>query len=52
MASVEDWQKYMNVLHELAWIEDDLRWWANSQATNEVKNVVKDILFERLGSYA
>lgn len=45
MATIEDWQKYINLLHEFALIEDDLRYAArflgNDYAT--------DVLWEHFG---
>lgn len=46
MATLSDWNAYMNVLHELALVEDDLR----DVAPYELAETAAErILFERFG---
>lgn len=48
MASVADWNKYMNLLHELALVEDDLR--EGTRRNGEQAHMLAArILFERFG---
>lgn len=53
MATLSDWNAYINLLHELALVEGDLREWATTDAVgdeNEGKRLLaSDILFERFG---
>ena len=56
MATVEDWNKYINVVHELALIEDDLRAVAalyrvhpQDVADRLTVGAAERILFERFG---
>lgn len=44
---VEDYTKYIGILHELALIEDDLRAASYSSATATSRALAKRILFER-----
>lgn len=50
MASVNDWNKYLNVVHELALIEDKLR---TVQAENNVEthNLVTYLLYAHFEVY-
>lgn len=53
MATRGEWIKYINVLHELALVEDDLREYASREgfddATIATELMAGDILFERFG---
>lgn len=55
MATIENWQKYINLLHEMALIEDDLRQQAikHSMGVNDWEDgkidLARVILFERFG---
>jgi hypothetical protein len=50
MATIEHWNAYMNLLHEHALVEDDLRDEAVSEWTNhDTRAVARTILFERFG---
>lgn len=50
MATIEDWNKYYNLLHELALIEDDLR--EVQPGVGYAAEIAKDILWERFGVQA
>lgn len=47
MATLSDWNAYMNVLHELALVEDDLRYAAQDEGY--ACDMALRILFERFG---
>lgn len=47
MASIEQWNKYMAVVEEIAYIEDDLRTASYSSANATSRALAKRILFER-----
>lgn len=54
MASINDWNKYINLLHDLAYVEDDLRKaHAVSNGSDSydagVQWLAGTILFERFG---
>lgn len=50
MATVDDWNKYINLLHELALVEDDLRA-ARDGAEGDTLAVefAERVLYERFG---
>lgn len=50
MATIQDWQKYMNLLHELALVEDDLRHVVQvHHDLPRAQEIASRILFERFG---
>lgn len=52
MATIEHWQKYMNLLHEHALVEDDLRKAQQDGGTGDYfqdYQLAVRILFERFG---
>ena len=48
MATIEDWNKYVNVVHELALVEDDLRTTARN-GNQRASAFAQQVLFERFG---
>ena len=51
MASVNDWNKYLNVLHELAQVEDRLRFEQANAKDQEARNILTHILYVNFGVY-
>lgn len=49
MATIHDWNKYMNLLHEMALVEDDLRQIVDSGDDGGWNGGAAHILFERFG---
>lgn len=47
MATIHDWNKYQNLLHELALVEDDLRTVASETTHYDAHAVAERILYER-----
>lgn len=47
MATVNDWNKYINAVHELALVEDDLRTILATSNVPAVRLVVDVVLYER-----
>lgn len=47
LATLSDWNAYMNVLHELAQVEDDLR--DATRSEGYARDMAERILFERFG---
>lgn len=50
MASINDWNKYINLEHDLAWIEDDLRDLAVQELDLPVAGVAQRLLYEHFGT--
>jgi hypothetical protein len=47
MATIENWNKYMNLLHEYALVEYDLRELIHDNTTYDAHSEAGRILFER-----
>lgn len=47
MATIEDWNKYLGVVQELALVENDLRAVALDNTLYDAPSVAQRILFER-----
>lgn len=47
MATINDWNKYITVVHELALVEDDLRWVLDHEADSARTDLAEQILYER-----
>lgn len=51
MATIEHWNKYMNVVHELALVEYDLREEALTLTDSPAADFATRVLYERFGTY-
>jgi len=51
MARLEDWNKYMNLLHEHALVEDRVRYERDNAEDDGVRNVFTHILYSNFGVY-
>ena len=51
MAKIEDWNKYINVVHELALVEDDLRAESLTLTDGPAADFATRVLYERFGVY-
>lgn len=51
MARIEDWNKYMNLLHEFALAEDRVRYERDHAEDDGTRNLFTHILYANFGVY-
>lgn len=51
MASIEQWNKYMDIVHDLALVEDRVRYERDNTQDDGVRNLFTHILYSNFGVY-